>query len=280
MLKELDLSLKTEQFSIDKFDLASNKLANISSIKIKTKLEQIPDWLINNHQIESLSFKDNRLTDQIIFNPFSEEPYFKTVIAERLNYIPEEIHLLKYIRYLKGNFLRKNGLIEYLPNKIGNLKYLESLLFSSNQIKKLPDSLSECQDLSWVSLDDNPLIEFPEQIYQLKSLETLSIGSKTYQSININLVKLNQLTKLGSLSLYNCSIKEFPIELGELSNLYALDLSNNSITTLPEPNMIKTSFPHLNMLRMNDNPIFEQNYDFCNKWVNELNNLDISAYFN
>ncbi len=280
MFIELDLSYNQKGCLAIELELPSSKLTNLRTVQIKNKLEYIPDWLIDHYQLESLIFRDSKLTDQIILNPFSSEPIFKTLREERLNYIPEEIHLFTNIRTLGMGFSNKDGVLEYLPNKIGNLKKLENLLLSNNQIKNLPESLSECENISWVSLYDNPLVEFPDSIYQLKYLNDLTIGSDHYPSIEVNKTKLIQLQELGSLTLNNCSIKEFPMEFGQLTNLYALDLSSNIITALPKPIEIKTSFPKLNVLRMNGNPIFERDYDFCNKWTIELNNYDIKVYFN
>lgn len=280
MFLELDLSYNQKGRPTTELELPSSELTNLQTIQIKNKLEFIPNWLIDHYQLESLTFKDSKLTDQIILKPFSSEPIFHTLKDERLNYIPEEIYLFKNIRTLGVDFLGKDGVIEYLPTKIGNLNKLESLLFSNNKIKNLPDSLSECENISWVSLYDNPLIEFPDSIYHLKHLKDLSIGSDHYPSIEVNKTKLMCLKELGSLSLTNCSIKEFPMEFGQLTNLYALNLGNNVISTLPKPIEIKTAFPKLNMLSMNGNPIFEKDYDFCNKWSIELNNYDINVYFN
>lgn len=276
----LELNLSNENITIQKVEIINKNLLNANTIQVTSKLEYIPEWLLNHVHIKSLSFKDKKLTDHQILNPFSSGPYLKTCEEERLNYIPEEICLFKNIRILSVDFLIKKGMIEILPSNIGNLRNLENLLFSNHKIKELPESLTECKNISWVSLYNNPFINFPEPIYELESLETLSIGSEFYKSIEVNVTKLLQLKKIGSLSLHNCSIKKFPMEFGKFKNLYALDLSHNNIEQLPIPHEIKRNFPLLNFLRLDSNPIFENDYDFCNNWRMELNKYDINVNFN
>ena len=63
-----------------------------------------------------------------------------------------------------------------IPEKIGNLKQLEYLDVSSNEIRILPVSLCDCLALKQLKLNDNHLLRLPELLGELKKLEKLDIS--------------------------------------------------------------------------------------------------------
>lgn len=256
-----------------------HKTKSVDHINVVGEFNFLPKWLKENKEVSSISFCDKKKTDQLIFNPFSNEPDYFTCREEKLNYLPEEICLLTNMETLDIGLLKGYGNVQQLPKNIGNLKKLKSLLLGKNQILQLPESIKNCKEITWLSIIDNPLKEFPEVIYELFSLEILNIGSENYNSIEVDLINLNKLKNLNSLSLINCEIREFPLKMENLNNLKALCLNDNLIEDLPNPKLVKESFKKLNLIDLRRNPVYEENFEFSQQWRIQLLEYGITVYF-
>jgi internalin A len=65
------------------------------------------------------------------------------ICGKGLNYLPESIGQLKYLQTLD---LRNNNLTE-LPESIGNLEFLEELILHDNALRSVPKSIGNLKTL-------------------------------------------------------------------------------------------------------------------------------------
>ncbi len=124
---------------------------------------------------------------------------------KKLNELPEFIGRLTD---LKSLILVNNNLTK-LPESIGQLKGLQLLDVSHNKLASLPKSISKLAELQILNLFDNQFSELPEIIYRLDRLEYLDISTNR--------------------------IHEIPKGLADLKWLQTLHLSNNQLRDLPSP---------------------------------------------
>jgi len=179
--------------------------------------------------------------------------------------------VLPLIEPLRRKAIKKINLVGkdliQLPDTIGNLVNLESLLITKNRLTKLPDSLGRLVKLEELHLFSNELTEFPQCIGQLSNLKMLNLTSNKLVTIPdcisrlVNLKSLiisrNQLSaipesisnlaKLKDLELYQNKLIEIPQSLGELAELRELNLQNNQLTTIPESFAKLTKLKRLNL---------------------------------
>lgn len=127
--------------------------------------------------------------------------------------------------------LSANNLGGYLPDEIGNFKFLRSLTLSNNQIEnQLPTALGnlpalEILDLSWNLLKG----EIPVEIGNLSTLQSLNLANNQLSgNITPTIGNLTTLTDL------NFNSNEFtgtiPDEIGQLVNLKNLRMVDNDLT--------------------------------------------------
>jgi len=62
-----------------------------------------------------------------------------------------------------------------LPESFRDLKSLQTLDLSSNQLTTLPESFSNLKSLNWLNLESNQMTTLPESFPQLSNLQTLVI---------------------------------------------------------------------------------------------------------
>ncbi|MGP1994270.1 DUF6443 domain-containing protein [Zobellia laminariae] len=147
--------------------------------------------------------------------------------------IPESIGDLLSIKSL---LLSDNQLSGNIPAKIGQLLQLEGLYLSKNQLSgAIPESLGNLINLQSLLLSDNRLEGgIPVSLGQLTSLITLWLSSNNLTgNIPVNLGNLTQLNML--LLGYNQLSGAIPEELGQLVSIKTLNLRDNSLTgTIPD----------------------------------------------
>lgn len=99
---------------------------------------------------------------------------------------------------------------ELIPDEIGNLHELQSLVMSVNHLKSLPESCKNLSNLSVIKFDYNQMEDFPQ-----------SICSE------------NLKTHLAEIHAKNNSIKDIPPSISALAALKILDLTENKIDQVP-----------------------------------------------
>ncbi|MBD3214208.1 MAG: hypothetical protein GF311_16480 [Candidatus Lokiarchaeota archaeon] len=111
--------------------------------------------------------------------------------------------------------------IKTLPDSLGKLSSLETLLLSGNNIKTIPKSIENLESLKILDLSHNNLKVLPESIINLKSLKTLFLNGNNLSTLPESIGYLPSLKRL-SLALNN--LKILPDSF--LSNCFKLNLKH------------------------------------------------------
>lgn len=139
--------------------------------------------------------------------------------------------------------LENNNLVGYLPDEMRNLKKLESLIISYNQIKELPDWIGELENLDMLVANNANLSgSIPEGIGYLKKLRTLHLYTNDLSGSIPE--EICDLSELESLNLrYNNLLGIIPSNIGNLKKLLMLELDGNQLEGI-----IPESIQNLNLL--------------------------------
>lgn len=162
-----------------------------------------------------------------------------------------------------------------LPDSLGNLSNLTSLVLKGNQLTSLPDSLSKLTSLKLVDLSLNKLTGLPD-LAALPNLETLNLSFNLFtgdfegyglgQCAKLAILELtgNQFTSMGELENYKLEhLMEVMANKNELETVSAnlstnwpalkkLDLSQNRLKAVPGE---LADFPKLKELSLVENPL-------------------------
>lgn len=122
-----------------------------------------------------------------------------------------------YIESELTSFDFKERQLEFLPDSLGRLAQVRTVVLTKNRLRSLPASFGDLGSLVEVNLMCNQLTELPDSICRL--------------------------TSLVSLTLEENQIRSLPERIGDLRNLQVLNLEGNQLETFPE------SFCHLRKLR-------------------------------
>ncbi len=180
--------------------------------------------------------------------------------SERLTQIPAEVCELKNLEVLKLS----NNELASLPESISRLENLTSLDLSNNELTVLPELITKLQNLTTLDLSNNKLTVLPESISQLQNLTTLYLS---YNELTVLPESISQLRNLTTLYLSNNKLSTVPDWISQLQNLTTLDLSNNKLTVLPESisQLQNLTTLYLNNIGLSTVP----------DWISQLQNLAI-----
>ena len=96
---------------------------------------------------------------------------------------------------LKWLFIIRDS-IEILPDSIGELENLESLILAGNKMKDLPKSMKKLRFLTNLELDFNEFEALPDVIAELQSLEKVAVYDNRLKIIPDSILNLNKLNYL------------------------------------------------------------------------------------
>ncbi|CAH8650175.1 unnamed protein product [Dicrocoelium dendriticum] len=133
-------------------------------------------------------------------------------------------NLMETAKLIMG--VRDNVLVE-LPDSIGTLVNLKTLILSCNKLTRLPDGLSRLHQLIALDVSNNQLEALLPELARLTNLEVLDASGN-------RLISLDQLPpNLHTLDLSKNRIERLPENLvGCLPHLRSLDVSSNQLTNL------------------------------------------------
>uniref|UniRef100_A0A2P2I2I5 Leucine-rich repeat-containing protein 47-like n=2 Tax=Hirondellea gigas TaxID=1518452 RepID=A0A2P2I2I5_9CRUS len=155
---------------------------------------------------------------------------------------------LKELNLLRIN---KSSLVS-LPEALGNLTNLTSLVCQLNKLETFPVSVGLLTKLTLLDISSNSLKELPKELGDLQHLATLNVscnkltslpclkGCKALAQLDASYNELEAFIDVyGSLELLadvvvnNNKIKVLPVELSTLVSLKKLNMENNCITEVP-----------------------------------------------
>ena len=166
--------------------------------------------------------------------------------AERLSAIPDSIGRLTKLKELRmdnGNGCSMNPV---LPEAIGNLASLETLVLYGAQDPREPGESG--------SQSARRRHKFPRSMSRLKNLTYLDLGRNGLEEIPPFVQDLPKLKQLGFA--WNMNLKEVPSFLTRLRELNSLDLQANNLHDLPD---FLNALPKLTNVTMGDNYAITRN---------------------
>ncbi|CAB3401320.1 unnamed protein product [Caenorhabditis bovis] len=225
-------------------------------------------------------------TDELILHDYGLEeiPLRYQEVNQEENYNPENI---RNLTLTKNSFVSLRGLSTFtnvvhidisnnsltsIPEDIGNLSHLTTLVARNNLLETLPKSMCTLSNMEAVYLSGNRIDSFPAVVFNMHKLKVLHMGGNQIDSIpfaigsmrSLEILYLggNRITEvpattgllrnLTALSLSDNRLETIPSTLGELHHLESLTLHNNKLTTLPTE-IIKLQ--NLRQLSLRHNPL-------------------------
>lgn len=144
-----------------------------------------------------------------------------------LTELPESMGRLIHLQSL----LLSYNQVATLPDWMEKLTQLQSLYISAIQLKELPKCLAQLTQLKSLIASSNELTKLPESIGQLVQLQLFNLSNN---KLIVLPESLGRLVQLQSLDLSINKLIVLPESLGQLVQLQSLDISSNRLTTLPE----------------------------------------------
>jgi Leucine-rich repeat (LRR) protein len=216
-LKKLSLNNN----SLTAFPPTINNLSNLEELHVgNQKITELPNNLSGLSKLKHLNFEGaelQELTDVIGELKSIEVLNFKqnkiTSISEQIKYCEKLIHFN----------LQRNNTLEKLPEIIGELSHLESLiLYECEKINLLPASISKLKKLKVLDIGYTNFHKLPEAIFELDNLEELKLFNVPISELSSGIKKL---INLKYLDLRLTKVTELPGEIGELIQLNKLHCS-------------------------------------------------------
>jgi Leucine-rich repeat (LRR) protein len=148
--------------------------------------------------------------------------------------------------------MREKYPIAMIPEQIGSLKSLETLLILENKIKSIPESIGSLHSLKNLNLNWNLINTLPKSIGSLISLKILELRNNQLEAMPEEVGLLKSLEKL---DLSKNQIQALIKAIGSLNSIKQIDLSHNNIQSIPESVKFLTSLEHLDLSYNNINSI-------------------------
>uniref|UniRef100_A0A8R1HHC1 Leucine-rich repeat-containing protein 58 n=1 Tax=Caenorhabditis japonica TaxID=281687 RepID=A0A8R1HHC1_CAEJA len=180
-----------------------------------------------------------------------------------LSALPEDIGQLTNLTSL----IARNNLLEHLPKSMQFLERIENLYLSGNHFEYFPPVIMALRRLKTLHIGGNHISELPYTISTLESLTVLYLGGNRLREIPASIGCLYQLENLG---LCDNVLETIPSTLGDLHYLETLSLHNNRLRTLPTDIL---NLRRLQQLSLRNNPLvhsFVHNMDLAPPSLKEL----------
>ncbi len=148
-----------------------------------------------------------------------------------VNKLPNSVKKLKNLKSLKLYYCN----YKEVPIVISNLKKLEILSFSGNDLKVIPNWIDQLTELKKLDFSMNKLKSVPSTLKNLKKLEVFESLAIYLQDFPIVLTECTSLKKLklSHIAYKSPFSQNIPIEIGNLVNLEELELTGSLIKNIP-----------------------------------------------
>ena len=158
------------------------------------------------------------------------EPALISTRDRKLAY-KKAIEKIEHVRTFSTMYLDLSNLnLTSLPDGIGKLTSLRTLILSNNQLTTLPTTLGRLINLKRLDLSGNCLESVPETFGALTSLMALDLK---YNQLSTLPNSFAYLGNLQSLNLSRNDLSVLPETFGLLASLHTLELESNHLSTLP-----------------------------------------------
>lgn len=211
MIRNICSSIKTLQH----FDVSQNELNDLP-LDISLLID-----------LESLNCSHNRLTD--LDDLFEQLKHLKEL---DLSYnlfknLPNVIYTFKTLNRLncEHNFLTT------IDQKLLNLKRLKFFLFDHNQLETLDTiDFGQMKKLEFIHISHNQLIKFPRGLHQLHHLKNINLSYNCLKTVPVDLFLINTLDVLNLSHNLITKLPSMPIAHKRISLIFSIDLSFNHLT--------------------------------------------------
>ena len=221
------------------------QLVNLTSLDLlENQIKFLPENISNLQQLEFLAFSHNNVQD---INPLKSLTNLKKLFFH-YNYV-EDISPVKDLVNLTslGGSFNKIKDLSPVTNLVNLTFYLE---FHQNQIKEIPKDIINLKKLQELDLTYNEISNLPE----LKGLDSIVTVRLSYNDLNNDdFIKLNELETVRFLDVAFNKITNVPV-MKNLKSLKELYLNYNSITDL-SGFADNESFPALKSVYLGSNKI-------------------------
>ena len=155
-------------------------------MELEQQVGRIPKWERDFTRRDYLPAPTDIKTYKFSYVLLGNHVIILNICGKGLNYLPESIGQLKYLQTLD---LRNNNLTE-LPESIGNLEFLEELILHDNALRSVPKSIGTLKNLGVLHLDNNNLTTLPETICNLKTWYPIGLTNNKIGSLSEKILKM------------------------------------------------------------------------------------------
>jgi len=219
----------------NRFEVELNEIAymkNVTEIFLREYVmnQDTIDSLTKFENLETLTSQEPEFTiDEI--NKESLKKLTKLTYLKLYDGVFDEYHQIDNVIYnipsLKKLIVRNNYRMTYIHDSIKNLKNLESLELSYNEIKDISKNIVELKNLKELNLSGNDIHVIPEFLSEIESLEILNLDGNKIKEIPEKICKLKNLKELTIGSLDNVKIPKLCCTKFNLCN----ESNNEKIST-------------------------------------------------
>merc|ERR1712070_1223639 len=124
------------------------------------------------------------------------------------------------------------GRLVSLPDLVGKLVHLDTLILSCNSLRGLPDAIESLQLLRVLEVDRNSLETIPAALGKLSKLEVLNLAGNILTSLKP--IDEGSLPNLLTLSVDSNRLESLDLPFSSMSRIEVISSSNNAITSLDE----------------------------------------------
>lgn len=181
-----------------------------------------------------------------------------------LNYLPDDLSLFQ--NSLRNLWCDDCQLTGSLPSCVLELKQLQILRMSNNQIDCIPDQkIQNLRNLKILCLDGNNIKQIPSQVGTLQNLESLLLRKNKIQYLPEGVPGgLNKKLKL--LHVSSNLLQSLPQSISDCTTLECIYANSNALNSIPTK--MASSLIHLKHVNLCSNQIFQLPDDFIERFGN------------
>lgn len=177
--------------SFDSLPESFGGLASLQELLIRSEMKFLPESFGQLQCLETLTLYLKNC-EMLSFN-FSELEHLEKIVCEMpLKVFPFNFHRLQRLKHLEI----RGGNLQCLPEAIGEMRSLRTLVISDSPLMKLDDEIGNLSELEVLSLAGSKISEIPKSILNLENLRTLNVSSTSINSLPEWLQELKSLKRI------------------------------------------------------------------------------------